>query len=138
MAYKFGADEPVRDAVVRCTGEQLDRAILELSERIKANPGGAIHNARKAIKKERSLLRLARGAMPREQRERENAALRRVARSLSDARDADVMIAATDQLAERFVGQLPATTFEAIRTHLEAQRSAGHRREPGQVGAGSA
>jgi hypothetical protein len=46
-----------------------------------------VHNARKAIKKERSLLRLARGAMPSEQRRRENAALREAARRLSTARD---------------------------------------------------
>jgi len=39
-------------------------------------------------------------------------------------RDADVMIASISQLSERFAGQLPATTFQAIRAHLEARRSA--------------
>jgi len=63
VAYEFGANESARDAIIRCAGEQLDRAVAELSEGINQDPAGAVHNARKAIKKERSLLRLARGAM---------------------------------------------------------------------------
>ena len=138
MAYKFGVDEPVRDAILRCGSEQLDRAVLELSERAGEDPAAAVHSARKAIKKGRSLLRLGRGAMPREQRRRENAALRRAAQGLSGVRDADVMITATDQLSERFVGQLPAQTFEAISTHLEARRSVRRGRENGRAGYGKA
>jgi CHAD domain-containing protein len=124
MAYRFGADEPVRGAILRCAREQLDRALRELSDGIDSDPAKAIHAARKAIKKERSLLRLARGAMPREQRQRENAALRQAARGLSAARDAEVMSASVSQLSERFAGQLPATTFDAIRDEFDARRSA--------------
>ncbi len=120
MAYEFGANESVRDAILRCAREQLDRAIAELSEGIKEHPSRAVHNARKAIKKERSLLRLARGAMPAKRRRRENAALRDAARGLSGARDAVVMTAALDGLASHFAGQLPASTFDAIREQLEA------------------
>jgi CHAD domain-containing protein len=126
MAYKFGADESVRHAIRRCGREQLDRAILELRDGIIADPVSAIHSARKAIKKERSLLRLARGAMPPEHRRRENAALREAARGLSSARDSDVMIASVDELSKRYAGQLPAADFEAIQSHLEARRSSAH------------
>jgi CHAD domain-containing protein len=80
-----------------------------------------VHDARKAIKKERSLLRLARGAMPTETRRRENAVLREAARELSCTRDADVMIATLDDLAVRFAGQLAAKTFDAIRDQLSAR-----------------
>ena len=114
MAYKFQADESVREEIVRCAGEQLDRAIAELTEGINADPVKSVHNARKAIKKERSLLRLARGAMTSPQRRAENDALRSAARRLSATRDAEVMVASIDALAERFAGQLPATTFEAV------------------------
>jgi CHAD domain-containing protein len=122
MAYKFYADEPMRAAIVRCGREQLDRAIGELSEGINKDPVGAVHNARKAIKKERSLLRLARGAMAPKQRRRENAALRDAARGLSGARDAEVMLATVGDLSDRFAGQLPAKTFDAIRKHLKSRR----------------
>ncbi|HEX4011665.1 MAG TPA: CHAD domain-containing protein [Solirubrobacteraceae bacterium] len=124
MAYRFGADESVRGAILRCAGEQLDTALHELSNGVGTDPAKAIHTARKAIKKERSLLRLAHGAMPGEQRRHENAALREAARALSGARDAEVMIASISQLSERFAGQLPATTFQAIGAEFESRRSA--------------
>ena len=123
MAYRFEPDESVRRAIFRCGHEQLDHAIAELSEGTDKDPARAIHSARKAFKKERSLLRLARGAMPGGQRKRENAALREAARSVSGARDAEVMVASVDDLSERFAGQLPATAFERVREHLEARRS---------------
>ena len=131
MAYKFKADEPVPRAVIRCAGEQLDHAVFELGNGIKTDPVRAIHSARKAIKKERSLLRLVRGALPRDERRRENAILRDAARGLSGTRDADVMIASIDDLAHRFAGQLPAATFRTIRESLQARVQHGN-------GAGSA
>ena len=125
MAYKFGSDEPVGTAILRTCRDQLDRAIDELSDRINDDHVSAVHDARKAIKKERSLLRLARGAMPPKQRRRENALLREAARRLSGTRDAAVMVATLDALSERFAGQLPATTFDAIREELESRHAAG-------------
>ncbi len=122
MAYEFGANETVREAISRCASEQLDRAVAELSEGINQDPARAVHNARKAIKKERSLLRLARGAMPAKQRRRENVALRDAARGLSGARDAVVMLGALDGLASHFAGQLPSSTFDAIREQLESRQ----------------
>jgi len=101
MAYQFGEDESVRRAILRCAREQPDRAAFELSEGISEDPVTAVDAARKAIKKQRSLLRLARGAMPRDQRVREHAALREAARGLSGVRDADVMIASIDRGSER-------------------------------------
>ncbi len=122
MAYRFGANEQVSEAIVRSAREQLDRAVSELSEGINADPARAVHNARKAIKKERSLLRLARGAMPSRRRREENTALREAARGLSGVRDAEVIVSALDGLADRFSGQLPAATFDAIRDHLKEDR----------------
>jgi CHAD domain-containing protein len=124
MAYRFETDEGVREAIVRCAREQLDAAVGELSEGIGDDPVRAVHSARKAVKKERSLLRLARGAMPAKQRRRENRALRDAARGLSGARDADVMIATIIQLSERFAGQLPESTFREIADQLERTRDA--------------
>ena len=120
MAYKFGPDEPVAEAIVRCAREQLDGAIEELREGTRQDPIKAVHEARKAIKKERSLLRFARPAMKPKTRKRVNAELREVARSLSGARDAAVMVQALDTLSERYSGQLPATTFDPIRQHLDS------------------
>jgi CHAD domain-containing protein len=132
MAYRFEADEGVEEAILRCAREQLDHAVGELSEGIGDDPVGAVHSARKAVKKERSLLRLARGAVPREQRRRENRALRDAARRLSGVRDADVMIETITQLSERFAGQLPESAFREVADQLERDRDA--RRDGGPTG----
>lgn len=122
MAYRFDSDEGVRSAFVRCADEQLDRAVSELTQGIGEDPVEAVHAARKAIKKERSLLRLARASMDSAQRRRENAALRDVGRSLSTARDAEVMLDTLEQLSARYVGQLPETVFAQIHDRLRERR----------------
>ncbi len=122
MAYRFESDESIRDGIRRCAAEQLDVAVHELTERVGDDPVEAIHSARKAVKKERSLLRLARGSMDRDQRRRQNDALRHAARGLSTARDGEAMLETLDELSERYAGQLPDTTFREIRGRLEQRR----------------
>lgn len=118
MAYEFTPQESIDEGVTRCAREQLDLAIEALGGEIQTNPVTAVHTARKAIKKERALLRLARGSLPSDQRARDNARLRGIARTLSQARDADVMVQTVDKIAERFTGQLPASSFDAVRDGL--------------------
>jgi CHAD domain-containing protein len=124
VSYRFEVDESVREAITRCAQEQLDGAVRELSEEIDDDPVEAVHSARKAVKKERAMLRLARGTLAAKQRRRDNAALRDAARELAGARDAEVMLETLDELAERFAGQLPESTFKAVREPLERIRKA--------------
>lgn len=106
----------------RCAGEEIDNAIKQLTEGVASDPVDAIHDARKSLKKERSLLRLARGTLEPAARRRENAAFREVGQSLSATRDADVMVEALDELAERYAGQLPQPVFAAIRERLGGEQ----------------
>jgi CHAD domain-containing protein len=122
MPYRLEPGERVRDGLRRCSREQLDSAIEELTDGIKADPVEAIHEARKALKKQRSLLRLARAGFPPRERRQEAAGFRGAARKLSESRDADVMISALDDLAERFTGTIPKSTFAAARERLLARR----------------
>lgn len=121
MAYRFEPDEAVAEAFVRTTGEELGRAQTQLTDKLEADPATSVHNARNAIKKERSLLRLMRDAVDRGERRRANAALRHAARRLSDSRDAEAMIVTLDDLAWRYVGQVPHETFTAVRTRLQEE-----------------
>jgi CHAD domain-containing protein len=123
-AYQFEPGEEVRSEVVRCAVTQLDHAMTELTDGVDADPEAAVHAARKAVKKERSLLRLARGAIGTHQRRNQNGALRHAARTLSEARDAEAMLQTLDDLAERYTGQLPERVFEAVRTPLHQRRDA--------------
>jgi len=121
QTYSFLPEESVAEATTRIAREQLDVAIEQLTGRLASEPERAIHTARKAIKRERSLVRLIRGAIPAEERRHENAALRDAAQLLSGARDADVMVATVDALSERFAGQLPERTFTEIGAALKAE-----------------
>jgi CHAD domain-containing protein len=122
MSYRFEPNEGVRAGILRTAREQLDAALHALHDEIGDNPVEAVHTARKAVKKERSLLRLARATLPAKRRRAENRALRRAARGLSDARDAEVMVQTLDQLSQRFAGQLPESSFAAAREPLERDR----------------
>ena len=118
MAYRFDAEESVDEAFRRTAQEQLLTAETALRRDVEVDSVGAIHTARKAVKKERALLRLMRGSVRRRDRRAENAALRDAARGLSGARDADVMVQTLDALAERYAGQVPHNEFTAIRERL--------------------
>jgi CHAD domain-containing protein len=121
-AYRLEPDESVASELRRCAIAQLDRAVTELQGGVDADSEAAVHAARKAIKKERSLLRLARGSIGAAPRRNENRALRHAARTLSDARDAEAMLQTFDDLAERYAGQLPERAFAAVRAPLERRR----------------
>lgn len=120
MPYRLGDGEGADHAIRRCASEQLDRAIAELSDGVKTDPVEAVYAARKALKKERSVLRLARGSLTSSVRRHENTAVRDAGRRLSAARDADVLVQAVDDLAARYAGQLPERAFAAIRKQLRA------------------
>jgi CHAD domain-containing protein len=123
MSYRFQRDESVPEAVARTADEQLRTAEGELTEGIDRDPVEAVHTARKAIKKERALLRLVRKSISRSERRRLNASLRAAGRKLSATRDAEVLVKALDDLHERFAGQVPVAAFTAFRSHLEDERA---------------
>ncbi len=130
MPYKFEPEEGLSEAFARVAGEQLDQAQTVITEELESDPVVAVHTARKSVKKERALLRLMRGAVAGSDRRKQNDALRQAARRLSVARDAEVMIAALDDLAERYSGQVPHTVFTTLRERLDSERT--------MFGAGSA
>src|SRR4030095_8200693 len=77
----------VRD-IVR---QRLDKAVCALEKR-NAPSDGAVHYARKQLKRARAGLRLLRDALPKASYSRENGELRDAARPLSPIRDARVML----------------------------------------------
>lgn len=125
MPYRFRDGEAVPEGMRRCAGEQLDSAIEQLTTHIAGNPVGAVHSARKALKKERSLLRLGRGAMGARQRRHDNDALQQIARRLGGIRDQDVLVKTFDELARRFAGQVPESSFAAVREALASSGTPG-------------
>jgi CHAD domain-containing protein len=119
MSYVLKAGEPVDDGLRRCAAERLDRAARALEQGLVSEPEKAVHTARKSLKQTRSLLRLARAALPPRVRRAENRALAELGRALSGARDADVMVAAFDQLAAQRPA-IPVRSRDVLRRALIA------------------
>jgi CHAD domain-containing protein len=124
MSFRLDAHQTVRASLLATVDGELADAIASLSVTDPEQRPDAIHDARKRIKKARSALRMVRSALGRRTARRLNDELRAIAASLSDRRDADVLVETVDGLHERFAGQVPAATFEALRARLAVQTGA--------------
>jgi adenylate cyclase len=102
--------ESVPEGLSRSLHEQLDMAITELTDCQELTDDG-IHEARKCLKKARTLLRLARPILGRVYRE-QNAQMRDAGRKLSELRDMQVLADTVDQLKEK--EELPSAAKPAL------------------------
>ncbi|MDO8188674.1 CHAD domain-containing protein [Conexibacter sp. JD483] len=131
MSYRLSVRDPLPDSVRACAREQLWGAVRQLEGEGDA-PATAIHEARKSLKKTRALLRLVRPALGKRTYRAENGALRDAAAQLSATRDADVLVATVDALAQHAAGRLPASDFAAVRAALVAEAAAHHAPSEGE------
>jgi len=104
----------------------VDEALHELQTPVISD--GAIHNARKALKKARAALRLLRDGVDKVTYQTENAALRDAGRCLSPLRDARSLIAAFESLREHHPDEVPWSEVGPLHTALRAKRAAARRR----------
>jgi len=122
MAYQLDLQGEAVPATLRAVAaEQLADAVRNLREERVVDPVTAVHEARKDLKKTRSILRLARSGVPAEARRATNDALREIAAGLADVREADVMVETAQKLHDRFAGQVPARAFSTVRRRFAAQ-----------------
>jgi CHAD domain-containing protein len=120
MAYRLDFNEPPETSLRRCAIERIEDAIAQLDTGLDDDPQGAVHEARKDVKKTRALLRLCRSDLGDATYRQENRELRDAGRALSAVRDADVLGDTIDGLVERYAGQIPAGAFDAVRGRLRA------------------
>ena len=124
MAYRIDLEAPLAAELRRLAADQLGSAVAGLEAAGARDRAAAVHGARKSVKKTRALLRLARPGLPGDVYRDEQDALRAAGRLLSGARDADVLGATVDALAERFAGRMPAASFNGLRRAVVAQARA--------------
>ena len=124
MAYRIDLGAPLAAELRRVAADQLGSAVAGLEAAGARDRAAAVHGARKSVKKTRALLRLARPGLPGDVYRDEQDALRAAGRLLSGARDADVLGATVDALAERFAGRLPAPQFNGLRRAVVTQARA--------------
>jgi len=121
MGYRLRSDEAADDGVRRVARGQLDRAAHELAGEGDGDLDAAVHESRKALKRLRALVRVARDALGDDAYRRENTAFRDAGRRLSDTRDAAVLVQTLDDLAERYGDELPAGAFAGLHEALAAE-----------------
>jgi CYTH domain-containing protein/CHAD domain-containing protein len=105
--------ESVPEGLSRGLYEQFDVAITELSENQESIDHG-IHEARKCLKKARTLLRLARPILGRNYQAL-NVQMRDVGRKLSELRDMQVLSDTIDQLKEKDLPSIVKSALERMR-----------------------
>jgi CHAD domain-containing protein len=118
-SYRLGAGEPLPDGIGRIALGRIDHALDELRGKNGSSPEDAVHEARKDMKKMRSLLRLARGELGESVFARENVFFRDTARELAAVRDDDVLLETLGKL------DLPPGEGWEIRKLVQAHRAEG-------------
>jgi CHAD domain-containing protein len=122
-AYRLKSTEKPRQGIRRIARGRAADALEQLDR----GEDSAVHEARKDLKKLRSLLRLVRDDLGGDFYRSENRRFRDAGRRLSAARDAEVKIETLDSLRERFADELPAERVMDFRRVLaEDQAAAAH------------
>jgi CHAD domain-containing protein len=117
MPYALDPHEPIGLGLRRVLSEQTGEALRRLDTASGDDLEDAVHESRKALKKSRAALRMARPSLG-PLYGKVNATLRDVGRSLSEVRDAHVLVQTVDKLAEAAPDQR-ADDFVPVRRILK-------------------
>lgn len=121
MSARIELDDTVHAGLRQSARAHLDDAIEAAAD---PDLDEAIHEVRKALKKTRAIIRLARFSLGEDAYQRENRACRDIARRVSHARDTQARIETLDALVDAFEGPLDDAPFPAVRAALEAEHAA--------------
>jgi CHAD domain-containing protein len=121
-AYRLGEGEDIAKGVRRMALGRADDALDRLDAARREDFAKGVHEARKDLKKLRSLLRLVRDELGQGRFRQESHRFRDAGRTLAGARDAEVKLQTLAALEERFPEKLPQDAVEPLREALEAER----------------
>jgi CHAD domain-containing protein len=120
--YRLRRREPAPDGIRRVARGRADDALEQLREGAKGDLNPAVHEARKDLKKLRSVLRLVRDDLGHAVYRSENVRFRDAGRMLSGARDAQVRLETLAALRERFEDRLSADGLAPFVHALDGER----------------
>jgi CHAD domain-containing protein len=116
-------DERLGPGLRRMALEQADLVLAQLADAGPADAGAQVHEARKAIKRLRTIVRVLEGALGSDSCAFEQDALRAAAAPLGVARDAAVMAATLDELVRRHKKRLSGRAgVQRLRVALATER----------------
>lgn len=123
MALELSRKRPGTREARRIARKQIAEAVHALGNGPPSDEG--VHAARKELKKARATLRLLRDALGKKRYQKENRALRDIARPLSEIRDGKVLLDTLDKLAEHGSnGHQEAASLRGLRRDLDRERTA--------------
>jgi CHAD domain-containing protein len=122
MSYSLDPAVPLNDSVRRVGIGQLDQAYAALAS---ADRHTGIHDARKCLKRLRSLLLLVRRGLPKHGFKTLNRRIQATAKGLASARDTHALIEALEKLDREL--PLPAEVVKSLRHWLEGRRASAER-----------
>lgn len=117
-AFRLG-DRPFAEELPRVVQARVGHAVSLLREG--EDPGFAVHEARKDMKKTRAAIRLVRGSLGGRLYRRENRHYRDIGRGLSRFRDAEAILECLDEL-EKWAGEV--ARFSGLRAMFVAENRA--------------
>ena len=121
MEYRLKRGESAPEGVRRMAAEQLDKALEHLACQ-DGKRDKHIHEARKATKRLRALVRLVRRELGDEVYALENQCYRDAGQRLSELRDATVLVETLDRLVESLGKDVPKSRFARVRAWLAERR----------------
>jgi CHAD domain-containing protein len=120
--YRLRRKEPAAAGIRRIAEGRADDALEQLREGAEPDPAARVHEARKDLKKLRSVLRLVRADIGEAVYRSENVRFRDAGRTLSGARDAQVKLETLAALRERFGEHVPRDGMALFAHALEGER----------------
>ena len=125
MPFALQSFEPISVGLRRLLGEQLAGALRHLLAQAApageaADPVESVHEARKCLKKSRTLLRLARRAIGQKAAADLNARLREVGQKLAPFRDQHMLIETVERLARRTASSPYSEALTPVQAALRA------------------
>lgn len=117
--YRLRIDQPLDDELRRVFDARFEAATSDLEHR-DSDPDRRIHDARLAIKRLRSALRLVRRELGEAAFDDANARLRVAARQLAAARDATAAAAALDALVSQYPEGIDDAEFDRLQGRIAA------------------
>lgn len=117
MGFRIKAKESASEGLARLARRQINKAVRDLSGDVE-NPDETIHSVRKRLKKVRALLRVVKPELGEKSYHRQDRRLRDVGRTLSEARDARVLVDTLQTLAEGLDEDLRLDAAEPVLTQL--------------------
>jgi CHAD domain-containing protein len=125
MGYRLKPAQQIGRSVREVGTDQIDRVLSQFAS--KTGRGAAVHEARKAMKRLRALLHLVKPAMPKGSFAANEARVKRIARLLSGARDAQAMLDTVRKLEVEDGAAGVASVSAALHAQLQAERAKAER-----------